>query len=179
MQCWKTHPPLPVLCPNTFLACSWTSSCGFRCLSLGASVPGQGLCVLGQQMDVKCSTPSSLTASIQALGSGDKAALQAFERLCIEVLPPGASGGPVCLHTPALSHDLGSNLGPTGHQTSREDEGPFRIHSIPLGSLTWVNKPVLSKNVKIVKDLTQYTPHDSNLTAIFACFMGCFYPNFN
>lgn len=36
MQCWKTHSPLPVLCPNTSLACSWTSSCGFRCLSLGA-----------------------------------------------------------------------------------------------------------------------------------------------
>ena len=90
-------------------------------------------------MDVKCSTPSFLTASIQALGSGDKAALQTFERLCIEVLPPGASGGPVCQHTPALGHDPGADLGPTGDQTSREDEGPFRIHSIPLGSLTCVH----------------------------------------
>ena len=131
---------------------------GLDVWALEPSVPGQGLCVLGQQMDVKCSTPSFLTASIQALGSGDKAALQTFERLCIEVLPPGASGGPVCQHTPALGHDPGADLGPTGDQTSREDEGPFRIHSIPLGSLTWVNKPVLSKNVKIVKDLTHYTP---------------------
>lgn len=100
-------------------------------------MPGPGLCVLGQQTGVKCSTPSFPSASVQALLShGDKAARRPLTPACIEVHPPGASGGPGCLHTPALGHDLGADLGPTGHQTSRKDAGPLRIHPIPLGSLT-------------------------------------------
>ena len=92
-------------------------------------MPGPGLCVLGQQTAVKCSAPSFPSASVQALlGHGDKAARRPLTPVCIEVHPPGASGGPGCLHTPALGHDLG----PTGHQTSREEAGPLRIHPYHL-----------------------------------------------
>ena len=118
MQCWKTHSPSACARPNTFPVLLASRALEVLDVApLDPSVPGPGLCVPRQQMDVKCSTPCFLTAALQGLlGHGDEAAPQGLELLRAEVLPQAAARGPRHLHTPALGH----GPGPTDHQVLRE-----------------------------------------------------------
>lgn len=156
MQCWKTHSPLPVLCPNTSLACSWTSSCGFRCLSLGAIRTRPG--APGPRAADGCEVQCSLLSTGLRSGSWPRRQSSAAG-LSMPVHGGSSSRGfrgswmpaytcpwpwPWRWPWPHRPPDLQGRHRSISHFT-------FHIHSIPL-TLTWVNKPVLSENMKIVKD---------------------------
>ena len=179
MQCWKTHPPLPVLCPNTFLACSWTSSCGFRCLSLGAISTRPG--ALCPQAADGCEVQHSLLSNGLHSGSGQRrqsSSADLWTPVHRGTSSRGFRGSCMPAHTCPWPWPW---RWPWPH---RWPDVQRRRRSISH-TLHTTRFPNMSKQTSVIKKREDSQrsnplhPHDSNLTAIFACFMGCFYPNFN
>ena len=138
----ESPSPLPALCPNTFLACSWTSFCGLRCLSPGviSARPGALCPRAADHCEVQCSLVSI------GLRSGSswprrQSSSQALDS-CVHrgASSRGFRGSWMPAHTcpwpwpwPHRPPDIQGRRRSTSHTP------------LPLGSLTWVNKPVLSK----------------------------------